>query len=80
LLVIIQGYIFGYCCFAENLDVTVHVDVSLRVVDDIQFFKLEEVHVDFTIGRLRLRLNKLFNGLKALGRNHRRPERSWPVV
>jgi hypothetical protein len=66
------------CCFAEDLDITVHADVSMRVVDDIKFFRLEEVRVDFTIGRLRLRLNKLFNGLKALGRDQHQPESSWP--
>jgi hypothetical protein len=40
----------------------------MRVVDGIKFFKPEGVHVDFTIGSLRLRLDNLFNGLKALGR------------
>jgi hypothetical protein len=63
-----------FCCFAEDLDITAHVDVSLRVVDNIKFFKPEGVHVDFTIGSLRLRLNNLFNGLKALGRDHHWPE------
>jgi hypothetical protein len=65
---------------AEDLDITAHVDVSVRVVDDIKFFKLEAVRVDFTIGRLRLRLNNLYNGLKALGTDQLRPERSRPVL
>ncbi|XP_023709311.1 uncharacterized protein LOC111865470 isoform X1 [Cryptotermes secundus] len=50
----------------EDLNVMAHVEVSMRVVDDIKFFKPEGVHVNFTIGSLRLRLDNLFNGLKAL--------------
>jgi hypothetical protein len=60
-------------CSAEDLDITAHVDVSMRVVDDIKFFKVEGVRVDFTIGRLKLRLDNLYNGLKAFGTHQRRP-------
>jgi hypothetical protein len=61
-----------FCC-AEDLDITAHVDVSLRLVDDISFFKVEAVRVDFSIGRLSLRLNNLYNGLKAFGTHQHRP-------
>jgi hypothetical protein len=57
-----------------------HVDVSMRVVDDIKFFNVENVRVDFTIGRLTLRLNNLYNGLKALGRDEHRAQKRGPVV
>jgi hypothetical protein len=56
------------CRFAEDLDITAHVDVSIRVEDDVKFFKVEAVHIDFTIGKLSLQLSNLYNGLKTLGR------------
>jgi hypothetical protein len=45
----------------------------MRVVDDIKFFKVEGVRVDFSIGRLRLELKNLYNGLKAFGTDQHRP-------
>lgn len=53
---------------AEDLDIMSEVDLTLRSEDGITFFKVQDVQVNFTIGKLRLRLKNLYNGLKALGR------------
>jgi hypothetical protein len=53
---------------AEDVDITSNVNMSMRSEDDITFFNVQGVRVNFTIGKLRLRLSNLFNGLKTLGR------------
>ncbi|XP_021930047.1 protein takeout-like isoform X2 [Zootermopsis nevadensis] len=50
----------------EDLDIMSEVDLTLRSEDGITFFKVQDVQVNFTIGKLRLRLKNLYNGLKAL--------------
>ncbi|XP_069682372.1 circadian clock-controlled protein daywake-like isoform X2 [Periplaneta americana] len=50
----------------EDLDIMAYVDVTRREEDGVQFFKINKVGVQFTIGKLALRLNNLYNGLKTL--------------
>lgn len=50
----------------ENLDIYVKSDVKLEKNDDYHIFNITDVHVKYSIGGLKFRLNNLFDGIKAL--------------
>lgn len=52
---------------SENLDIYVKSDVNLQKTDEFHIFNITAVHVKFSIGGLKFRLNNLFDGIKALG-------------
>lgn len=49
------------------MDAEVTHDVHISVRDGYNFFNLTNIHVKFDIEGLKMRLNNLFNGVKALG-------------
>jgi len=50
------------------MDAEVTHDIHISQRDGINFFNLTDIHVKFEIEGLKLRLNKLFDGLKTLGK------------
>lgn len=49
------------------MDAEVTHDVHITQRDGYNFFNLTNIHVKFDIEGLKMRLNNLFNGVKALG-------------
>lgn len=58
-------YLYFLSCL-ENLDIYVKSDVKLEKIEEHHIFNITEVHVKFSIGGLKFRLNNLFDGIKAL--------------
>ena len=42
-------------------------DLAVVYRDGKRFFDLKNVHVDFKLGGLKMRMNNLFDGIRALG-------------
>ncbi|CAG9822469.1 unnamed protein product [Phaedon cochleariae] len=57
----------GVCWFdAQNLTINVKSDVIMEKHDGFHFFNVTQVHVDFSVGGLKLHMGNLFDGIKAL--------------
>ena len=55
--------------FTEELDIVANADIVMKEKEGRKFFDVQKVRVSFTIGKLKIQLSNLYNGLKALGKS-----------
>ena len=60
-------FINVFIMLTEDLDIVANADVKMVQKDGRKFFDVQKVSISFSLGRLRIQLSNLYNGLKALG-------------